>query len=55
MFNSNSSMGGVVNGLYYLERILDIIIRLFNALTGKSTTTKPETTAPETTTTTPVE
>lgn len=49
MFGNNSEMGGAAMGLYYLERILDIIIRLFEALTGKksSPTTTPDEAAPE--------
>lgn len=43
MFN-NSAIGGVSNGLYYLERILDIIIKFFAALTGGSSSTTTTTT-----------
>lgn len=36
MFNNGSLQGGAEKGFYYLERILDLLIRLFNALTGNS-------------------
>lgn len=49
MFNNMSStLGGVENGLSFLERIIDIIRRLFAALLGTSaaeTTTAAEVTS----------
>lgn len=48
MFN-NSIMGGVENGIYYLERIIDLIRNLFAALFGGSSSTTTTTTTETTT------
>lgn len=55
MFN-NGSNSAVERGIGYLERIIDLIVRLLNALLGGgSSSTTTTTTAPETTTEAPAE
>lgn len=53
MFN-NGNHGAVERGIAYLERIIDLIVRLLNALMGGGSSSAT-TTAPATTTEAPAE
>lgn len=54
MFN-NGSHSAVERGIGYLERIIDLIVRLLNALMGGGSSSNTTTTAPATTTEAPAE